>query len=295
MFVIPCKYNPKFPFVIDLVKSIRKFHPTEKIVIVDSDSDDKSYFSALEKYNVTIEDIGNKNWMVGAYWYAYKKYPNEEFYFFLHDSMIVKSNLEYLKEKDLTIWMCFDRFGEFNTWGNYITENSKYEYVFSGRGCSGPIFFCKNKVMKRMLEMGADKFLPKDKSETGYLEGAWGFFLEEQGYDLQECSLYGNILEGGWFRGDDLDPNKVRSPFSNKTSWQFPIEKFCGSCLDTNRGWPKELVANLNGGYKCSICNISELNGNSIEFKIHHKNGDHLNNNPENLQLICSNCYSKLK
>jgi len=70
MFVIPCKYNPKFPFVIDLVKSIRKFHPTEKIVIVDSDSDDKSYFSALEKYNVIIEDIGNKNWMVGAYWYS---------------------------------------------------------------------------------------------------------------------------------------------------------------------------------------------------------------------------------
>jgi glycosyltransferase involved in cell wall biosynthesis len=49
MFVIACKYNPKFPFIIHLVESIRKFHPTEKIVVVDSDSDDKSYFSQIEK------------------------------------------------------------------------------------------------------------------------------------------------------------------------------------------------------------------------------------------------------
>ena len=64
MFVIPCKYNPKFPFVIQLVESIREFHPTEKIVVVDSNSDDKSYFSILEKYDVIIEDVKNTNWMV---------------------------------------------------------------------------------------------------------------------------------------------------------------------------------------------------------------------------------------
>ena len=44
MFVIPCKYNKEFPFVIDLVKNIREFHTTEKIVVVDSNSSDKSYF-----------------------------------------------------------------------------------------------------------------------------------------------------------------------------------------------------------------------------------------------------------
>ncbi len=236
MFVIPCKYNPKFPFIIHLVESIRKFHPTEKIVVVDSASEDKSYFEELEKYNVIIENISNKNWMVGAYWHAFKKYPNEEYYFFMHDSIIVKDNLDYLKQKDLTIWMHFDRtVSNFNTWGNFITENSKYEYVFSGCGCSGIIYFCKSKVMKRMLEMEADKFLPSTKDETGYCEGCYGFFLEEQGYDLRECSLYGDILNDGLFRGDDLDPNKVKSPFSHKTSWQFPIEKFCASLIDPKR------------------------------------------------------------
>jgi hypothetical protein len=229
MFVIPCKYNPQFSFVIDLVKSIREFHPTEKIVVVDSDSDDKSYFYEIEKYDAVVEDIKNLNWMVGAYWHSYKKYPNEDFYFFLHDSMIVKGNMDYLKEKDLTTLMYFDRMiGNFNTWSNLITENSKYNYVFSGYGCYGPIFFCKNEVMKRMLEMGADKFLPSTKDETGYCEGCYGFFLEEQGYSLKECSLYGDVIEIHSANGKSGLP-------PHKTSWQYPIEKFYASYVDPKR------------------------------------------------------------
>jgi hypothetical protein len=229
MFVIPCKYNPKFPFIIQLVDSIRRFHPTEKIVVVDSDSDDKSYFSQIEKYDVIIEDVKNHNWMIGAYWHSYKKYPDEDFYFFLHDSIIVKENLDYLKEKDLTVLMYFDRMiGNFNTWGELISSNSRYEYIFPGLGCYGPMFICKNKVMKRMLEMGADKFLPNSKVEVGYCEGCYGFFLEEQGYDLKECSLYGDVLynESPWGQS---------GIFPHKTSWQFPIEKFYGSKVDFTR------------------------------------------------------------
>lgn len=229
MFVISCKYNPEFSFIIELVESIRKFHPTDKIVIIDSDSDDKSYFSILKKYDVIIEDVKNNNWMIGAYWYAYKKYPNEDFYFFLHDSMIVKDNMDYLKEKDLTILCYFDRMiGNFNTWGELISSNSEYKYIFSGLGCYGPIFFCKNKVMNRMLEMGADKFLPRNKEETGYCEGCYGFFLEEQGYELKECSLYGDVL----YNESQYGPSGT---FPHKTNWQFPIEKFYASQIDSKR------------------------------------------------------------
>lgn len=229
MFVIPCKYNSQFPFVIQLVESIRNFHSIEKIVVVDSDSKDKSYFDALKSYDVIVEDVSNKQWMVGAYWHTYKKYPDEHFYFFLHDSMIVKDNLDYLKEFDLTILMHFDRMvGNFNTWADLITSNSKYEYTFNGNGCYGPIFFCKNKVMKRMLEMGADKFLPNNKAETGYCEGCYGFFLEEQGYDLKKCSLYGDVFYCHSLEG----PSGL---YPHKTSWQFPIEKFYASHVDNQR------------------------------------------------------------
>jgi hypothetical protein len=229
MFVIPCKYNPKFPFVIDLVKDIRKFHPNDKIVVVDSNSNDKSYFEILKKYDVIVEDINNENWMVGAYWYTFKKFPNEEFYFFMHDSMRVKANLDYIKEKDVTILMYFNRsYGNFNTWGDRITKESNYNYNFNGNGCYGPIFFCKNKIMKTMMEMGADKFLPNNKTETGYCEGCYGFFLEEQNYNLSECALFGDVFE---VEG----PNGKSGLPPHKTNWQYPVEKFYASHVDNNR------------------------------------------------------------
>ena len=143
--------------------------------------------------------------------------------------MIVKGNVDYLKEKDVTILCYFDRtIGNFNTWGEKITTNSKYDYVFFGLGCYGPIFFCKNKVMKKMLDMGADKFLPSNKVETGYCEGCYGFFLEEQGYDLKECSLYGDVLY-------NESPSGPSGTFPHNTSWQFPIEKFYASHVDLRR------------------------------------------------------------
>jgi hypothetical protein len=197
---------------------------------VDSNSDNKEYFKELEKYDVIIEDVNNTHWMVGAYWHVYKKYMEEDFYYFMHDSMIVKGNLDYLKEKDLTTLMYFERknVGGFNDWGKRITEESKYKYNYDGYGCYGPIFFCKNKVMARMLEMGADKFLPSNKVETGPCEGCYGFFLEEQGYDLKKCSLYGNVFynEG---------PNGPSGPPPHKTSWEFPVEKFYASHVDSKR------------------------------------------------------------
>lgn len=229
MFVISCKYNPQFPFIINLIKDIRQHHPNDKIVVVDSNSNDKSYFEVLKEYGVIIEDVNNENWMVGAYWHGYKKYPNEEFYFFMHDSMKVKSNLDFLKEKKLTILMFFDRsIGNFNTWGNKINNETNYNYNFNGLGCFGPIFFCKNEVMKRMLEMGADKILPTNKGETGYCEGCYGFFMEEQGFNLIECSLFGEVFEIHSVNGKS-------GLYPHNTSWQYPVEKFYASHVDNKR------------------------------------------------------------
>ena len=82
--------------------------------------------------------------------------------------------------------------------------------------------------MKRMLEMRADKFLPSSKAETGYCEGCYGFFLEEQGYDLKECALYGEVFEIHSSTGKSGLP-------PHNTSWQYPIEKFYASHVDHKR------------------------------------------------------------
>ena len=220
MFVIPCKYKTGFPFVITLCEEIRKFHPSEKICVVDSDSSDKSYFSALYDLGVIVEDVANKNWMIGAYWHGYERFPDEEYYYFLHDSMRVKSNLDYLKEIDVVNLMYFDRrVGNFNDWGEKINQETKYKYNYDGFGILGPIFFCKNKVIKKMKEQGANKILPTSKQETGYCEGSYGFFLEDQGYDMIEYSLFGNVFE-------NESPTGKSGLAPHYTEWQFPVEKF---------------------------------------------------------------------
>ena len=44
---------------------------------------------------------------------------------------------------------------------------------------------------------------------------------------------------------------------------------------------------------KCEICGIAEWNNKPIICQLHHKDGNHLNNNLENLQILCPNCHSQ--
>lgn len=233
MFIIPCKFNSTSNYIINLIEQIRFFHHNEKIMVVDSTSENKSYFNELNKYNVIIEDINNKNWMIGAYWHGFKTFPNEDFYFFFHDSIKVKANLDYLKEKDLIMIANFNREASpsFNAWNERIKNETLIDHKFiknNGKGCYGPIFGCKNNIMKKLLELKCDNILPTNKAETGYMEGAIGLFFESLGYDLNECSLFGDILQ--------LEsPGGKSGEYPHNTSWQFPIEKFYGSHLDEKR------------------------------------------------------------
>ena len=44
--------------------------------------------------------------------------------------------------------------------------------------------------------------------------------------------------------------------------------------------------------YRCEQCGLSEWMGMPITLEIHHKDGDSLNNQLDNLQLLCPNCHS---
>lgn len=45
-------------------------------------------------------------------------------------------------------------------------------------------------------------------------------------------------------------------------------------------------------GHKCECCGNIEWLGQPIVLEVHHKDGDHLNNVLENLDLLCPNCHS---
>lgn len=43
---------------------------------------------------------------------------------------------------------------------------------------------------------------------------------------------------------------------------------------------------------KCEICGISHWQGIELPLELHHKDGNHFNNNLNNLQILCPNCHS---
>lgn len=51
----------------------------------------------------------------------------------------------------------------------------------------------------------------------------------------------------------------------------------------------------INAGRKCEceICKITDWNGQSITFQVHHIDGNRTNNSESNLQILCPNCHSQ--
>lgn len=44
--------------------------------------------------------------------------------------------------------------------------------------------------------------------------------------------------------------------------------------------------------YKCECCGLTEWNGKPIPLELHHKDGNHYNNDLTNLEILCPNCHS---
>lgn len=55
----------------------------------------------------------------------------------------------------------------------------------------------------------------------------------------------------------------------------------------------KRLVDENMKEYKCEICGITEWNKKHISLVLHHKDGNHSNNDINNLQVLCPNCHSQ--
>ncbi len=222
MFVIPCKYDSDKDCITKLIQSIVDTNPNEEIVVVDSGSSDKSYFEKIKNIagdKLYIEDVDNKNYHVGAYWIAFKKYKRD-FYYFMHDSMIVKANLSEYKSKYFMGLAWF----EYSSGGNVaepeIRKYTSYSVPESGLCLFGPVFFCQRELMEKLQNKGLDKILPTysehspEHLKTGVaayaVEGVFGIAIEQEGVSLRSNTLFGNVFSFDRFN----------------TDWQYPVQKY---------------------------------------------------------------------
>lgn len=201
MFVIPCKYSDKSP-IVQCVASIRKHYPDDLIAVVDSDSDDKSYFESLEKYGVVIEDIQNKNFLEGALWHCFEKYPDEEFIYLIQDSMKIKMNFDYVEDVDFTCIASFpntcwaENFeggsaAQINFSKNAL-EKTNYEYLgpeVDWHPVFGISFFISRPLLQTLKDNGMDKYLPTSKMEMEASERIWGMVLYQEGIDVKSACI----------------------------------------------------------------------------------------------------------
>lgn len=75
-------------------------------------------------------------------------------------------------------------------------------------------------------------------------------------------------------------------------NWKDGKESGLSGEYQLSKNIKKYLLEKANN--KCELCGWGEINPytNKIPLEIHHKDGNHINNKEENLQVLCPNCHS---
>jgi hypothetical protein len=202
MFIIPCKYSKEKSQIQECVNSIRNYHPEEKIVIVDSFSDDISYINELSKIdNVLILEEKNKNYIIGALWKTYNVFPNEHHYILIHDSMTINKSLTKFLQNDQTYSFLYfiqePQLRDQPVIDRFVGPNYTHTPGWPMVGVFGTACIIKNKLMKKFISNDLHKtFLPINKDECMVSERAMGVLFNLEGIDFIQNSVeQKNILE----------------------------------------------------------------------------------------------------
>lgn len=194
MFIIPCKFDKNYPVIFECINSILNFHPEEKIVLVDSFSEDRGYFNDLDK-SVEIYDAENKHYALEAYRIGYVNNQNEDFYYCIHDSLILKNNIDFVKQKELTTirwWDCppvpmgrGSKDEDLTIWADQqLRQHVGFGVPFSYKGIFGPMFLASQNAMKKFYQSGIFNILPNDKYQSCATERLAGIVFGSLGYDV---------------------------------------------------------------------------------------------------------------
>ena len=94
-------------------------------------------------------------------------------------------------------------------------------------------------------------------------------------------------LDTSHFTGNKTNLNNLLNVGISKKEF-FKKDKLIKACDIKKKIFKEGLKEN-----KCEICGLTEWLNNPIKLQIHHIDGDHMNNEIENIQLLCPNCHSQ--
>ena len=102
VWVVPVRFDPENPVVFECVESIKRYHDDPIIIIVDSDSPDKSYLNWCVDQGCRIGPTNNHLRAFGAHAWAYRHNPDADFFCMIFDSLHIQKNLDYLQSAPVT-------------------------------------------------------------------------------------------------------------------------------------------------------------------------------------------------
>lgn len=91
--------------------------------------------------------------------------------------------------------------------------------------------------------------------------------------------------------GIDYKGNMGGKGIKTDNKYKTTEEYLKSTCIKSHRLKLKLIRDGIKAG-ACELCGVSEWMGVKLPLELHHKDGNHYNNNLDNLMILCPNCHS---
>lgn len=196
MIVFACRNVEGRSWIREAVERAHTHMPNEKVVVVDSDSPDKSYFGEVD---AEVLDVANACYETGAWWTAFEAFPDEDYFFFLHDNLFIQEPIE---RKPFFTPATFE--GWFGCQGHHV-EQTKNMCAQVGltiphpfHSCLGSMFGCERSLLTKLAMSDMSRLRPTDRTGSQVMERIWGIAWASLGIDVKASALmsYEDIYSG---------------------------------------------------------------------------------------------------